>query len=251
MGNIAFPTIPGTIEIPDDLNAFKGKEQVVWTASKWSYVVGLTITDGPAAGDYWGSDDNFRIDRQENIYKPQQGFGFMVFTSATRQRTTVYYMNGHSRWMPASVFNGIGFETLHQHNKGNKDHMIYVANYAAMFRHRTSNEIRYYGWNTGNTNTPGHNTYRYDRIQSSSRYVTEIRGWGSDWLYQGLVVVLRTQGGGSDGYCESYITIYNMKVGSKFSTVGGAYRYLPLQNRSEVYRNGKVGNKGFTNPFEE
>ena len=251
MTNKAIPTIPGTIEIPDGVEDFKRKQQVVWTGSSWSRTNGINITDGPLKGEYWGSDDNFTIKRQESMYKPQQTSGFMLFTNATRERVTVYYMNGNSRWMPASVFNGIGFETLHQHNDGNRDHMLYLSDYALCFRHRTSNETRYYGLKTYYSASLGHNTYRFDRIQSSDGHVTEIRKWGPDWLYQGLVVVLKTQAAGNTNWSESYITIYNLKVGSKFSTVGGEYRYLPLKNRAVNYRDGSVGNKGFTNPFEE
>ena len=250
MANKDFPTIPGTIDIPDNLNDFKTRQQVVWTASDWSRTNGVNIGYGPAAGDYWGGDDNFQIKRQANMYQPQQGSGFMVFTSATKERTTVFEMTGNSRWMPASVFNGIGFESLYQHNAGNKDHMLYIANYAVIFRHRTGSGTRYYGWNTGNTASPGHDKYRFDRIRSGASDINTIRAWGSDWLYQGLVVVLKTQGGGNTNFSESYITIYNMKVGSKFSTVDSQYRYLPLKNRSASYRDGSVGIKGISNPFE-
>ncbi len=249
MANKAFPTIPGTIEIPSGVEDFKTKRQVVWTASDWTKAASVSINYGPAAGQIWESDENFEIRRQENIYQPQQGSGFMVFANASNQRSTVFYMNGDSRWMPASVFNGIGFETYHQHNSGSTDHEVYLAEYAVIFRNRTGNGTRYYGWNTGYTSSPGHQKYKFDRIQTSDSHVNEIRAWGSDWLYQGLVVTLRTKGG-SGKTTGSYITIYNMKVGSKFSTVGGQYRYLPLKNRSASNRDGSVGNKGFSNPFE-
>ena len=252
MANQEFPTIPGTIEIPGDLGGFKPKPQVVWTASNWSYTSGVNIDYGPSAGEYWGGDANFVINRQENMYQPFPSSGSRFWSTAvTRERTTVFRMDGNSRWMPASVFNGIGFETYHQHIVGNQDHMLYVADYAVIFRHRSNNETKYYGLKTDYTSSPGHEGYRFDCIQTSDYHVDEIRTWGSEWLYQGLVVVLRTQGGGSDGSCESYIGIYNLKVGHKFSTVGSQYRYLPLKNRSAVNRDGTKDNKGFSNPFEE
>ena len=251
MTNEAFPTIPGTIDIPDRLTDFKNKEQVVWTDSSWSRTTGITITDGPAAGDYWGSNDSFSIIHQKSMYNSDRNSGFRVFTHANTEKITVYYMNGNSRWMPASVFNGLGFETYHTHNALSFDHMLYLANYAMVFRHRTSDETKYYGWDTYYTASPGHDTYRFDRIQTSDDHVKEIREFGPDWLYQGLVVVLKTQAASSTNPSESYIHIYNVKVGHKFSTVGGAYRYLPLKNRGANYRDGSVGNKGFTNPFEE
>ena len=251
MANIPFKTIPGTIDIPSGLNDFKTKDQVVWTASDWAKANSpININYGPAAGQTWESDENFEIRRQENMYQPDQTSGFRVFANAAAQRSTVFYMNGDSRWMPASVFNGIGFETFHEHNSGPQDHELYLAEYAVIFRNRTGNGTRYYGWNTGYTSSPGHQKYKFDRIQTSDSHVNEIRAWGSDWLYQGLVVTLRTGDTGSSRTDESYITIYNMKVGSKFSTVGGQYRYLPLKNRSSNNRDGSVGNKGFSDPFK-
>ena len=35
MTNVPFKTIPGTIDIPTNLNDFKAKDQVVWTGSSW------------------------------------------------------------------------------------------------------------------------------------------------------------------------------------------------------------------------
>ena len=251
MANKKLPTIPGTINIPDGVEDFKKQQQVVWTDSSWSRTPGITITDGPQKGDYWGSNDSFSIIHQKSMYNYDRNSGFRLFTSANTEKITVFYMNGNSRWMPASVFNGLGFETYHTHNAGTKDHMLYLSDYAMIFRHRTSNETKYYGWKTGYTASPGHDTYRFDRIQTSDDHVQEIREFGPDWLYQGLVVVLKTQAASSTNPSESYIHIYNVKVGHKFSTVGGAYRYLPLKNRTANNRDGSVGNKGFTNPFEE
>ena len=112
MANKAFPTIPGTINIPSGVEDFKTAIQVVWTASDWTKANSpININYGPAAGQIWESNENFEIKRQENIYQPQQGSGFMVYANAAAQRQTVFYTNGDSRWMPASVFNGIGFET--------------------------------------------------------------------------------------------------------------------------------------------
>jgi hypothetical protein len=249
MTNKAFPTIPGTINIPDKVEDFKKEQQVVWTGSSWSRTTGITITDGPAKGDYWGSNDSFSIIHQKSMYNYDRNSGFRVFTHANTEKITVFYMNGNSRWMPASVFNGLGFETYHTHNALSRDHMVYLADYAMCFRHRTGSGKRYYGWGTGYTGGPGHDGYRFDRIQTSDYHVKDIRDFGSDWLYQGMVVALRTKGSGT-GTTQSYITIYNMKVGSKFSTLGGEYRYLPLKNRSEANRDGKIGNKGFTDPFQ-
>ena len=251
MANKAFPTLPGTINIPSGLNDFKAEKQVVWTASNWAKAdSAITINYGPAAGQVWESDENFELNRQENMYQTSSNSGLRVYGNAATQRSTVFRMTGNSRWMPASVFNGIGFETLHQNVSGSWQHDLYVAEYAVHFKNRTGNGNRYYGWNTGYSESPGSNGYRFDRIPSTASDINTIRAWGSDWLYQGLVMTFRSKLGTDGTAGQSYITIYNMKVGSKFSTVGGQYRYLPLKNRSASNRDGSVGNKGFSNPFQ-
>ena len=48
------------------------------------------------------------------------------------------------------------------------------------------------------------------------------------------------------------MTVYNMKVGSKMSTIGGQYRYLPAGKRSYEQRDPRRGNGNimhFTDPF--
>ena len=73
MANKAFPTIPGTINIPSGVEDFKTAIQVVWTASAWQESTSnITITHGPSAGQIWGGDESFEIRRQENMYQPQQ-----------------------------------------------------------------------------------------------------------------------------------------------------------------------------------
>ena len=61
MANKAFPTIPGTIDIPSNLTEFKNRKQVVWTASDWTRTPSVNINYGPAAGQTWESDENFEI----------------------------------------------------------------------------------------------------------------------------------------------------------------------------------------------
>ena len=248
MANKLFPTIPGRIDITDDRDDFRNQRQVVWTASDWTRLDGVTINYGPAAGT-WYSNENFDLEQQGNMYQFQQDKGLILYAKADRERQTVFQMTGHSRWMPASVFNGIGFETFHQHESGSTNHDVYVAEYALVFRNRTSGSTRSYGVNTGYGMSPGDGKYRYDYIKSSDSHVNTIRSWGSDWLYQGLIMNFRT-GGGYITISRSFINVYNVKVGHKFTANISDFRFLPLENRSEANRDGSRGNIGFSNAYE-
>ena len=160
-------------------------------------------------------------------------------------------MYGDGRWMPASVWYGLGFESKYNRSGGNSNHDLFIKKYAAIFTHRTSSSYRFYGWNTGNTNRPS-GEYRYDKIHSSMSSTTEIRNWGPDWLFQGILIQFANNGG--SGSTQSTVEVYNLKIGHKYSTVGGQYRYLPVTTRSWSARdkhpvNGTAKICGFTNPY--
>jgi len=102
---------------------------------------------------------------------------------------------------------------------------------------KTGSGQRYYGIDAGYSDAPGHNTYRYDYINSSSSHTSTIRSWGPDWLLQGLLVSFKTATGGT-GTTNSSVTLYNLKFGNLYSThSGSSYRALPLNLRPYSGRN--------------
>ena len=240
MANKAFKTIPGTINIPNDLDSFKTTSQVVWTGSSWR----TKGTFSPGYGDTssWPHDPSYSISRQDTMYSPTQGTGLKLTSSAGNIHKGNYELYGDGRWMAASVFNGVGFEVYQ--NSGSK-HAVYLAKYALVFANRDNSNYRIWGVNTGTTNPSS--GYRFIRVQSSASMVSTIRGWGPTWLFQGVILHAYNNGGaGSD---DSYMEVYNMKVGSKMSTLGGQYRYLPAGKRSYDKRKVTAGNVGFNDLF--
>ena len=230
MGNINFgKLIPGTISIPSSLEEFKRASQVRWTGSAWRYKGKVTATHGPAKGT-WNSEESYGVQRQDNMYDKSQDKGLLISGSSGSDHESNYELYGDGRWMPASVWNGLGFESRHVQKGGNGKHNIYIKRYGAVFTHRTqNNNYRIYGWNTGNSNRPSGTDYRFDQIASSTSDTSEIRGWGPDYLFQGIVIQFANNSGNST--TQSEITIYNLKIGHKYSTIGGEYRYLPLGTR--------------------
>ena len=252
MANKDFKTLPGTIEIPNSQNVtqFRQIDQARWTGSQWRKKGNLVITHG--ATGTWSSADAYRIDRQEDMYTASQSKGLKVYSSSGESHKQNIESYGDGRWMPASVWYGLGFESRHVRTGGNGNHDLYILRYGAVFTHRTSNEYRIYGWNTGNGDRPSGTDYRFDKIHSSMSSTTEIRNWGPDWLFQGIVIGFAN--GSGPGSTQSTVEVYNLKVGHRYSLTGSQYRYLPLgtrhfddRNKHPVTNTQKFVN--FGNPF--
>jgi len=232
--------IPGTIDIPSDLGTFKTKQQVVWTGSEWR-TKGSFYPDFGFTG-FFKQDPSYSIHYQRDMYSADVSSGLAIKGDAGNEHKGNYDLHGNGRWMPASVFNGIGFEV----NQANDHkHAIYLRYYALAFASRTSSAWRIYGVDTGARNPS--KEFRYIRIASNSGAVNTIRNWGPDWLFQGVILHVWNNGGTGSG--QSWMYVYNMRVGSKMSTLGGQYRMLPAGKRSYSNRNARVGTVGFTDPF--
>jgi len=245
MANKGFKTIAGTIDIPSNLTDFKNRDQVVWTGSNWRTKGAFTPTHGDTVS--WPHDPSYGFARRDNMYSPQQSSGLKLSSSAGNQHEGNYELYGDGRWMSASVFNGVGFEVYQ--NSGSK-HAVYLRKYALVFANRDDGTYRTWGVDTG-VSSPS-TGYRFIRVVSSASMVSTIRNWGPYWQFQGLILHMYNNGGaGSD---DSYIEVYNMKVGSKFSSLGGQYRYIPAGKRSYANRkiipvNNNFVKVGLTNPF--
>ena len=243
MANKAFKMIPGTIDIPSDLSSFKNKEQVVWTGQSWREKATFTPTHGDR--NQFKKDPSGSINRQGDMYDPRDSTGLHIKWDAGNQHMTTYEIYGDGRWMPASIFNGVGFEV---YQSSSTKHGVYLRYYCLTFANRDSGSYRTWGVDTG-ARDPSKG-YRYIRVPSSSSTVNTIRSWGPSWVFQGIMVHVWNNGGSSSDASE--MTVYNMKVGSKMSTIGGQYRYLPAGKRSYEQRDPRRGNNNimhFTDPF--
>ena len=236
MANIGFDFVQAIIDIPPDLTTFKQRPQVRWTGNNWQGQSSVFVGYGPAAGT-WTSTNNFTKSHERDLYSSSQDNGLRIYSTGTgREHEALWMMDTTSRWMPASVFNGVGFETYFRIDSGNTNHQLYLNAYGVVFRNRTGSGQRIYGWNTGNTDGPGSNTYKFDRIISSDSGVTDIRRWGEDWLLQGLLVSFKTKASGV-GTTDSLIDLYNLKFGSRYSANAAGYKVHPLALRPYDARN--------------
>ena len=256
MANINFgKLLPGTVEIPNsqDVNQFKNIVQARWTGNQWRLKGNMNISDGPAKGT-WSSESAYSLQREGDMYNSSSNTGLKVYSNSGQGHESIYENYGDGRWMPASVWNGLGFETMHVREGGNSNHDLYIKRYAVIFAHRSTNSYRQYGWNTGYTDRPIGTDYRFDKIHSSMDSTLEIRRWGKDWLFQGLLIQFANNGGTNS--TQSHVIVYNLKIGHKYSTIGGQYRYLPAGIRGYSQRDPSHGNvtsngglMNFTNPL--
>ena len=245
MTDKAFNFVQPIIDIPSDLTAFKQRPQVRWTGNDWAFQNSVDVNYGATAGT-WKSTTGLETPKKSDLYSSLQSNGFRVRASGFGiAHESLYMMDTTSRWMPASVFNGVGFETYYYTESGNTNHQLYVGAYGVVFKHRTSSVQLIFGWDTGNTDSPGSDKYRFDRIPSTNADVATIRRWGSDYLLQGLLVSFKTKGSGV-GTTTSYIDLYNLKFGSQYSTNASNYKVHPLALRPYSARDMHTGG---TNKF--
>jgi len=245
MTDKAFNFVRPIIDIPSDLTSFKQRPQVRWTGNAWEYKNSVTVDYGATAGT-WTSTTSFDKRRQADLYTASQNDGLRIYAQGYGAANEGLYMiNSNSRWMPASVFAGVGFETYYKIDSSNTNHQIYLGAYGVVFKHRTNSNQLIFGWDTGNTDGPGSDKYRFDRIPSTHPDVATIRRWGSDWLLQGLLVSFKTKKSGT-GTTTSYIDLYNLKFGSQYSTNASNYKVHPLALRPYSARDMHTGG---TNKF--
>ena len=232
MINVPLKTIAGTIDIPTNLNDFKAKEQVVWTGSSWREKGSFT----PDYGDTnrYEHDPSYAIHYQRDMYNFSDSTGLALKGDAGTSHSGNYELYGNGRWMPASIFNGVGFEV---YQESSAKHAIYLKHYALAFANREGNGYRFWGFDTGARDKA--QGYRFMSIPGSNPAVSTIRNWGPSWLFQGIILHIANNGG--TGSSISYMYVYNMRVGSKMSTLGGQYRYLPAGMRSYSHRDPRNG----------
>jgi len=245
MTNIGFNFVQPIIDIPSDLTAFKQRPQVRWTGNDWAFQNSVTVDYGATAGT-WTSTTSFQTPKKSDLYSNSQNNGFRVRGEGVGLgHESLYMMETNSRWMPASVFSGVGFETYYYIETANNNHQLYVGAYGVVFKHRTNSNQLIFGWDTGNTDGPGTNKYRFDSIPSTNADVATIRRWGPDWLLQGLLVSFKTKKSGV-GTTTSYIDLYNLRFGSQYSVNASNYKVHPLALRPYSGRNKHTGG---TNTF--
>ncbi len=239
MTNIQIKTLGPEISIPTDLAGFKTKPSVVWTSSSWRDKIAFKTTHG-YINEFKNDNSIAPGSGSGNLYSPQEtdGIDFTVNSGTLHHGNTETV--GACRWMPASVFNGCGFEV---HQSDDHENAIYLRQWAVIFSNRLNEGYRFWGVDCSLNFLP-RKGYRYLTFPQSE--IDSIRKWGSQYVLQGFIFNYRTNSWPGSSRTSS-LKIYNVKVGHKFSDINNNYRYLPPSKRSYANRNNV--NAGFTDPF--
>lgn len=246
MANQGIKTAPTSVDIPNDLNTFKQRTQLVWSGSNVRFKSTFTPNYGTKTKQVMDSNAPWSVGSvRSSLYDPQQDNGLTVSVSSGKTHDANHEMFGDGRWMPASFFNGLGFEVI---QNGGSQHSIYLNFYTIVFV-SDSGSYRLWGVNPsdGYNNNP-RDGYRYIKFNSSSDHNT-IRGWGTSWKFLGLIFHLHTDGGIQGGQSSS-IGIYNLKVGHLATHHDGSnYRMIPPYKRQYSSRASFPNNLKLESPF--
>jgi len=251
MTNHKIHTISGQIDIPSSSSGFNALDQVVWSGSS----VRDRPTFTPSNGDTTVHENDGQLSggtpaAAVGLYNPDMAYGLEFFRHIGKKHSINLETYGNGRWIPASCFNGCGFEVDYQFppnvSDGTNSLALKIARYALCFSHRTNDSwFQNYSINIPLADRSAKVGTRYYSLPSNDHRVQEIRALGKDYLFQGFSFNLTSDGGPGD--IDSRVTIFNVKVGHKFSTVGPEYRMIPLRKRAYGHRN--RDNEGFTDPF--
>ena len=238
-------TVPGTIDISTNLDTHKNTSQVKWVTKDW-YARTKDDSDlTPTHGDTtkWISDPSGNLRSSGNVYSSREDEGMNYFGDAGKQHSQIVEQirDSRSRWMPANIFNGIGFEVR---QTSSNSHAPYLKKWCLVFDNYERTGIRRYAFDL-NKSSPAV-TYLYLKIPGNSGAAQEIRSWGNEWLLRGIACYMYQNSGGT-GSGTGNIYVYNLKVGHKYGTLGGQYRMIPAGLRSHSERN--TGTPPFTDPF--
>jgi len=242
MTNVAINTVPTEISIPNDLTTFNTKPQVVWSGSsvktKGTYTPNYGTKTQQTNDSAWGAGDVPRT-----IYQDNGNYGLVVSATSGKSHQVNHEVYGDGRWMPASIFNGCGFEA---HQNSGSTHALYMKFYSLVFTSATSDSWRFWGVNPSDGHNSGPRSgYRYLRFNSSGSIDT-IRSWGKDWLFYGFIITLHTDGG-IQSATSSTFKAFNFKLGHKGSHNSSNYRMIPANKRS--YNNRNITQVGFSDPL--
>ena len=245
MANHRIPTVPGTIDISTDLTTHNNTSQVKWVGKTWYARVAGEPDLTPNYGDTstWVNDPSGYLSSSGDLYSSTSTNGMNYYGTAGRQHSQIVEMiqDMPSRWMPANIFNGIGFQVR---QTSSNSHAPYIKKWCLVFDNQSGNGVRRYGFDL-NRSDPAVTTLHL-KITGNSGAAQTIRGWGNEWRLRGIACYMYQNKGGT-GSGDGNVYVYNLKVGHKMTTLGGKFRMIPSGVRSYANRNMK--SPPFTDPF--
>ena len=231
MTNKNAPCIPSNMgTIPENSSDFNKAAQVDWLVGVRStaksevvcnYGSKRTLTsEGSPYGNGSAKDTLFSLDK---------GWSAIVTSGSGHYQNFELRFKDKSRWCPASIFNGFG-GLFKQHN--DKKHSMYFTDLALIFM--GAQDENYIFTSDGRlSNSKGEKELYYKF--STQSYIDEIRAWGNDWLFYGVILRVENPGSGV-GSDQSEVSCSNFRVFTKGSTLSSNHRLVCPAPRSKADR---------------
>jgi len=245
MANKDFRMVRTSISTPTGVEDFKKRDQVIWTNQNRHIHSAFTPTHGWKQNLY--TDNAYGTGSLNNIFSATKEEGLRWTNNKIgnehQNLVEVGMLEHPARWMPASIFNGFGFEV---YQNSDAKHALFYAGCALSFYNGST--WRTYGVQPqdgkGDSKSSG---YRYIYMNNSSN-ITEIRNWGSSYKLTGINLWMRNAGGaGSDEGISIYM--YNLKFFHQVGDDRSNLRIIPAGKRSWSQRGANSGFVPFTNPL--
>jgi len=230
MANQSAPSVPSNMgTIPSNVSDFNNADQVDWLVGVQSKKKGKVVCDygskrtlSSESGPYGGGS------AKSTLFGPNKGWDLIITNGASHYQNIELRWKDKNRWCPASIFNGFGGQFKQNHNK---THSMYFTDLALVFM--GASEEKYIFTSDGRCgNSKGIKEFYY--TFSTQSYIDEIRSWGNDWLFYGVVVrVANNKGTSSD---QSEVSCRNFRVFTKTSSLSSNHRLICPAPRSEADR---------------
>ena len=231
MANQSAPSVKTNMgTIPSNLSDFNAADQVDWLVGVSSKAKGeikcgygskriLSSQGGP-----YGNGS-----AKSTLFSSATGWSCILTNGSSHYQNFEVSFKDKNRWCPASIFNGFGGQFKQHHDKA---HSMYFTDLALVFMGRYDNSWIY--TSDGKLSNSKGQKDLYYRFSTQS-YIDEIRGWGNDWLFYG--VILRVSNPGGAGSDSSEVSCRNFRVFTKGSSLSSNHRLIVPAPRSEANRN--------------
>ena len=230
MANQSAPSVPSNMgTIPSTLADFNNADQVDWLVGVQSKAKGEVVCNYGSKRTLSSQSAPYgNGSAKSTLFSTAQGWSAILTNGSSHYQNFELRWKEKNRWCPASIFNGFGGQ-FKQHN--DKAHSMYFTDLALIFMGKYD-ETFIFTSDGKLSNSKGVKDVYY--TFSTQAYIDEIRGWGNDWLFYG--VILRVSNPGGAGSDQSEVSCRNFRVFTKASSLSTNHRLICPSPRTQANR---------------
>lgn len=217
--------------VPENIARFNQDDQIDWWQGVKCKTKGaFTCTHGSKQGFSSESAPYGPGTAHDTLFSDDEKGWNMIVEAGTGhyQNIELNAAPNGNRWLPASIFNGFGGSFRQHHNK---KHSLFFTDLCLVFKH--TNSASYRLTSDGRLNDKKEIKDIFYRF-STTAYIDEIRAWGNDWLFYG--VIIRVTNGSGSGKDQSELSVRNFRVYTKQDNKQNNNRLIPPAPRPDSER---------------